>query len=143
MSTQTESAQTDCIFCKIIAGDMPSHTIYEDDDVVAFMDINPVNPGHVLIVPKEHAENFLKSSQDTMCKLMSVATSITPAILEAVEADSCNFTTNCGRSAGQVVFHTHFHIIPRFPTDGHEQWQRKGDEQDDLKALAEQIKENV
>lgn len=139
----TDKDQEDCIFCKIISGDMPSHQIYEDENVLAFMDIRPVNTGHVLVVPKEHAKNFLESSDEQMCKLMTTTRKITPAILDAVDADSCNFTTNCGRSAGQVVFHTHFHIIPRFPADGHEMWKRQSDEEDDLKAIAERIKENL
>lgn len=132
----------DCIFCKIITGQMPAHKIYEDDQAFAFLDIHPVNPGHALVIPKNHADNFLKSSEDDMCHLVKVAQKIAPAILKAVGAESFNIGFNVGRGAGQVIFHTHMHIMPRFPADGHELWQGS-DEPQDFAAIADQIKNQL
>lgn len=131
---------TDCIFCKIVSGDLPSHKLFENDRVLAFLDINPVNPGHALIIPKEHHDECLGTSDDDLCEIMRVMKKISPAILKTVEANAMNFTTNCGRAAGQVVFHTHFHIIPRFPTDGHETWKRLDGPHDNLGGMAEKIR---
>jgi len=133
----------DCIFCKIINGQMPSQQVYEDADVLAFLDIRPINPGHTLVIPKRHSENFMTAIEEDIQKIVSVAKKITPAILKSVEAESCNFTTNAGRAAGQIVFHTHFHIIPRFPTDGYLTWSRDDDEHTDLDAMAKKIKEAI
>ena len=108
---------SDCIFCKIVSGELPSNKVYEDDDILAFLDINPVNPGHTIVIPKEHGDNFLLQSEETNKKLISVIYSITPSVLKSVNATDCNVTMNCGSSAGQIIFHTHFHIIPRFKND--------------------------
>ncbi|MBU0646224.1 HIT family protein [Patescibacteria group bacterium] len=132
----------DCIFCKIIAGQMPAHKIYEDDLAFAFLDIRPINPGHTLVIPKAHQENFLKSSEADMCHLIKVAQKIAPGILKAVGAESFNLGFNVGRGAGQVIFHTHLHIMPRFPADGHEIWQGS-DEHPDFQAIADQIKQRL
>lgn len=112
----------DCIFCKIIAGQVPSEQVFEDEQVLAFLDINPINPGHLLLIPKEHSETLLETSTEVLCQLMSHVPNLARAAISAVGADSFNLGVNVGRAAGQVVFHTHFHIIPRFATDSHRLW---------------------
>ena len=134
--------QDECIFCRIVQGDLPSHKIFENDRVVAFLDINPVNPGHTLLIPKTHAERFEETSEEDVHALVDAAKLLAPAILKAVSSDAYNLTTNSGRAAGQVVFHTHVHFIPRFPSDGHEMWGAM-ETTPDLAAIAGRIKEQL
>lgn len=133
---------TDCLFCKIIAGELPSTKVYEDEKTYAFLDINPVSPGHTLIVPKAHGEHVLESSLEDIGHIMATVQKIAPAIMSAVEANAFNLVNNCGRAAGQTVFHTHFHIIPRFSNDGLEHWPALEDHQD-FEAMADKIKEKL
>lgn len=131
---------TDCIFCKILDGSIPSQKIYETDDVLVFLDIRPLNPGHCLLIPKRHAENLLETSEQDIASIMAVVKKIAPLILKVVGSDAFNLSSNCGRAAGQIVFHTHFHLIPRLPADGYKHWQRQDDLHDDLPAMAEKIR---
>lgn len=135
--------ENDCIFCKIIAGEMPAQKVYEDDQVLAFLDIRPTNPGHTLIVPKNHAANYFESTAEDVAAVMATARKIGPAVMKAVGAEAINTSFNTGRAAGQIIFHTHLHLIPRFATDGYRQWSREGDEHVDLAAMAAKIKEQL
>lgn len=130
---------SDCIFCKIIAGDIPAIKIHEDETCIAFLDIHPVNPGHALIVPREHHMNFLETPRELVAAIMELGQKLAPAILKAVGSDSFNFSTNNGRAAGQLIAHTHFHLIPRFPADGHKMWHGS-DEHQDFAAMAVKIR---
>lgn len=131
---------TECIFCRIVSKELSAHVVFEDDTVMAFLDIQPVNPGHVLVVPKEHSASALEMEEHSLVDLFQHVRRLAPRVLSAVGTDACNITMNCGRAAGQVVFHTHVHIIPRFPTDGHKPWQREGGEMDNLPKIAENIR---
>ncbi|OJI06317.1 hypothetical protein BK004_04090 [bacterium CG10_46_32] len=131
---------SDCIFCNIVTGESPSHKVYEDDDILAFLDINPINPGHTLVIPKEHYKDLTDTPPELASKLIQTVQKIKPAILGAVGADSFNLGVNVGKKAGQVVFHTHFHIMPRFEDDGHKLWGGKQVAQDELALTAEHIK---
>lgn len=102
-----------CLFCSIIAGDIPCQKVYEDESVLAFLDIGPVSEGHTLVVPKAHAENLEAGSLVDAERLMSVIYAIAPSILKAVGADGYNLGMNHGECAGQDVMHTHLHIMPR------------------------------
>ncbi|OGL92833.1 hypothetical protein A2239_02695 [Candidatus Uhrbacteria bacterium RIFOXYA2_FULL_40_9] len=133
----------DCIFCKVIKGEMPSYKVYEDDYVFAFLDIHPINPGHTILVPKTHTTDMREMDGEIAQHLMSVAQKIAPIIAKQVGTEAFNFTSNIGRAAGQVIFHTHFHIIPRFSTDGYEHWHRDGDVHEDLTELVEKIRESL
>ncbi len=113
---------TDCIFCKIVNGEIPSYKVYEDDYSFAFLDIHPVHPGHTLVIPKKHYEDFLEADADTLATLSEITQKIAKAVTGGVGADGCNVTTNNGRAAGQVIFHLHWHIIPRFEGDGLQLW---------------------
>jgi histidine triad (HIT) family protein len=106
------------IFSKIIAGEIPCHKIYEDDRVLAFLDINPIQPGHTLIVPKVASENGLYADPEDLAHLMKVAQKIGNALVEVTGCDGINFGMNNGVAAGQKVMHTHLHVIPRFTDDG-------------------------
>jgi len=134
---------TECIFCKIISGDIPSHKVYEDENTLAFLDISPVNPGHTLVIPKAHAENVLVSKEEDVHASVLAVRKIAPAILASVNADSMNLASNIGAAAGQSVFHTHFHIIPRTNSDGREAWKHADANQGDLSSLAQMIRKRL
>ncbi len=108
----------DCVFCRIIRGELPAVKIYEDEYVVVFLDKYPINPGHTLIVPRRHAERLDELSDEEATALIRVAKWLAPRIVKAVDADGYNVVTNNGRAAGQVIFHVHLHVIPRFHGDG-------------------------
>lgn len=112
----------DCIFCKIIAGEIPCDKVYEDGEVLAFLDISPVNKGHTLVVPKEHYVDLVECPEDRAEHLIRVVKKVGQAVLKAVEADAFNVGLNNGAAAGQIVNHAHFHVIPRFNGDGLKSW---------------------
>jgi histidine triad (HIT) family protein len=108
----------DCIFCKIVAGSIPSSKIYEDDKAIAFMDISPLNKGHLLVVPKEHLENIFEIGPDLYGHLMALICRIAKAVKEVVAPDGMNILQLNGRAGNQVVPHLHIHIVPRWSGDG-------------------------
>lgn len=116
---------SDCIFCKIVAEEIPSYKVYEDEYVLAFLDIHPTNPGHTLVIPKAHHKDFLDTPAELQAKMIQVIGKIAPAIMKAVGAEAFNLGVNNGAVAGQIIFHTHFHIMPRFTADGHKLWHGK------------------
>ena len=134
---------SETIFSKIIRKEIPANIIYEDDIVMAFLDIHPVNPGHTLIVSKENAENMMQTSNEALSHIIYVAKKIAPVILETVGAHDFNFTTNNGADAGQIVMHTHFHLIPRFADDGYKMWGHHDVSSEELSALANKINEKL
>lgn len=101
------------IFTRIINGEIPCHRVYEDDKVIAFLDINPLSPGHTLVVPKEPAETVDKLSDDSSAAIGRVLPRICRAVLKATGAKAFNILQNNGAGAHQAVFHVHFHIIPK------------------------------
>ena len=109
----------DCIFCKIINAELPSSKVYEDDDFFAFMDIQPVNKGHILIIPKKHAELISEMDSENIGKMMVIGGKISSAVRKSkLKCEGINFLLADGEAAGQEVFHVHLHIIPRFKNDG-------------------------
>lgn len=108
----------DCIFCSIVAGDIPVRTVHETDDVLAFLDANPLARGHTLAIPKAHAEHVGDLDDDLASALFEVVTTLTPRVQAAVDADAANVGINDGEASGQEVPHVHVHIIPRFEGDG-------------------------
>lgn len=127
---------SDCIFCKIIKGEIPSNKVYEDDEVLAFLDIGPINKGHCLNIPKEHYDNLVELPEDLAEQVMRVVKKVAPSVLEITQADGFNVGLNNGEAAGQVVMHAHFHIIPRLNDDGLEHWPRQeytdGEEREEI-----------
>lgn len=109
----------DCIFCKIITGEIPSSKVYEDDQVVAFLDISQVTPGHTLVVPKQHFRNLLEMDADSASQLFARVPDIARKVMKATGAKGMNILNNNEEIAGQTVFHTHVHLAPRYEeTDG-------------------------
>lgn len=106
-----------CIFCKIANGQIPTNTIYEDNDFRVILDASPANLGHCLVLPKNHAANVFEISEDTISKAFVVAKKVATAVEKATKCDGVNILQNNGEAAGQTVFHFHIHIIPRFKAD--------------------------
>lgn len=113
----------DCLFCKIIAGDIPADVVYQDEHVVAILDIHPVNPGHLLVLPRMHVEDVRDASDETLANLMRVVKRLTRALTGSFGATGVNVVQNTGHDAGQVIFHLHIHVIPRIAGDGREHWK--------------------
>ncbi|MFC7325737.1 HIT family protein [Halorubrum rutilum] len=136
----------DCIFCSIVAGDIPARTVHETDDVLAFLDANPLARGHTLVIPKSHAQHLGDLDEDLASDLFAAVAELTPRIRSTVGADGANVGINDGEAAGQEVPHVHVHVIPRFEGDGGAPLHAVGGEQpdltdDELDAVAEAIAE--
>ena len=128
-----------CIFCKILAGEIPSTAVYEDDDFKAILDVNPAARGHVIILPKNHAANIYELPDEDASKIMIVAKKIATAIEKAYHCDGVNILQNNGEAAGQTVFHIHVHVIPRFKGDTVNIGWEQGDMPEDLDAICKEI----
>ena len=111
-----------CIFCQIIAGEIPSYKVYEDDQVFAFLDIAPINYGHILVIPKKHAANLEEIEASELEPLMRVVKLLGAAVIKSSVAEGYNVVVNNNAAAGQIVPHLHFHIIPRNTCDSLSTW---------------------
>lgn len=129
-----------CIFCKIIAGEIPSATVYEDDDVKAILDVNPAARGHVIVLPKKHAADVFSLPDEDLSKAMCVAKKIAIALKKAYNCDGVNILQNNGEAAGQTVFHLHIHVIPRFAGDTISVKWKQGEMPEDLDVIVGEIK---
>ncbi len=129
----------DCVFCKIVKGDIPSYKIYENEHVFAFLDINPVNKGHALVTPKEHAKDLFEVSEESYIETQKAVRLLAPEIKDAVGACGVNIMQNNLPCAGQVVEHLHVHIIPRFKNDGHKLWHGSAVSEQELNEIANNI----
>ncbi|MEM4311295.1 MAG: HIT family protein [Nitrososphaerales archaeon] len=132
----------DCIFCKIIQGVLPAFKVYEDDEVIAFMDRKPINLGHILVLPKEHRESIFDMEPQKVGKLYEKVAIIAKNVKEALKADGLNIGQNNGKAANQIIPHVHVHVIPRYlgdsPTGG---WpSRKNADLKELKEVADKIR---
>jgi len=108
----------DCIFCRIVDGDVPSHAVYEDDETYAFLDANPLSRGHTLVIPKAHHERLNDLPGDLARAVMGTLHAVVPAVEAAVDADATTVAFNNGEAAGQEVPHVHGHVVPRSAGDG-------------------------
>lgn len=135
----------DCIFCKIVNKEIPATVIFEDDDVLAFMDIGPIIKGHALVIPKNHYDSVTETPDEILAKMHITAKKIAAAQMNALGADGVNIMQNNGASAGQEVEHIHIHVIPRFENDGHHwNWNaRKYDNFDEMNELAGKLQYNL
>lgn len=132
----------DCIFCKIVRGEIPSFKVYEDDKVFAFEDINPVSKGHTLIIPKKHAENIWELSEEELIAIQKVSKKIAHAIKEVLNPDGIACLQLNGRAVNQVVMHYHFHLIPRSPGEPEltmTNWELKPGNMNTIKETGEKI----
>ena len=133
----------DCLFCKIIKEDIPSAKIYEDNETFAFLDINPVNPGHTLVVPKKHSHNLFDMGHAELCAVMKTTKKLAGAIKSALSADGINIEMNNDPAAGQIIFHAHLHIVPRFAGDGFKHWPGTPYKDGEDATVAKKIKEQL
>ena len=137
------SANQDCIFCKIIAGEIPCFKIYEDEDTLAFMDINPANEGHALVIPKQHAENLHAVSDDALAATARSAKKVAAAIDRTLGPAGLNLLQCNGPAAAQSVMHFHMHVLPRRAGDDLKlNWGLEAGDMDAIGRLAERIREN-
>ena len=132
----------DCIFCKIIKGEIPSFKVYEDDRVYAFADINPVSDGHTLIIPKVHAENLGEIAEEDLMAIHRVSQKMYHAMQKALGADGVALFQANGKSVNQVVMHYHLHLIPRKNNESRlsvTSWELVPGDMDAIKAASEKI----
>jgi histidine triad (HIT) family protein len=133
----------DCIFCKIIKREIPADVVYEDENVLAFLDITPINPGHVLLIPKEHYENLYDLPDKELTQLAPIIKKLAIAIKKGVGAEGINIGMNNERPAGQLVSHAHFHIMPRFSNDGFHHWHGQPYKESESRKVASKIKKFI
>lgn len=135
----------DCIFCQIINGNIPSSKIYEDEQVLAFLDISQTTPGHSLLIPKKHVKNMFEMDSSTASETFSRLPMIARAVQKATKASAMNIVNNNGELAGQTVFHAHIHLVPRYSQEDGLSIQYSTHEPDfeKLAQLAESIQKEV
>ena len=132
----------DCIFCKIVAGEVPSAKVYEDENVIAILDINPVSEGHTLIISKDHVADVFEMEAKTFNLFAGVVPRIARAIKDSMQAHGMNVLLNNRRCSGQLIPHIHFHLIPRKDSDGLGlQWPAGKYEEDRMDEVLRKIKE--
>lgn len=129
-----------CVFCKIISGDIANYKVYEDKNTLAFLDINPVNSGHILVVPKKHLENTEEADEETLCQIIKTVKKVGKAIKDGLRVEGYNVMLNNGAVAGQVVSHIHFHLVPRLVDDGLKLWPQKKYKTGEAEAILNKIK---
>lgn len=115
--TDQESGSDNCTFCKIISGDLPSYKIYEDEETIAILDKYPISKGHTLVIPKSHRSDLLSMKMEESVDVMKSLKKVSEAVYEALDTESFNIVQSNGRTAGQEIFHVHFHIIPRYKNE--------------------------
>lgn len=137
-------AAEDCVFCKIVAGEIPCFKLYEDEWTLAFMDINPANRGHALTIPKVHSPNLFEASEDNLAAMVATARKVARAIQSTLNPDGINLVQANGPGAAQSVFHLHMHVLPRYMGDDLKlNWGINPGEMDEIKAISEQIADNI
>lgn len=126
-----------CIFCRIASGEVPADIIYRSDDVVAFLSIEPIQPGHTVVIPRRHSATFDEAAAEDVSSLFAAVHYLGGKLRDFVGAEAYNVGLNCGAAAGQVIGHTHAHIIPRRKGDGLVAWQHGENRPEERAALAE------
>ena len=132
--------KNDCIFCAIAAGEIPSFKFYEDEQVLAYLDINPFSKGHTLVIPKKHSTGLLDTDDETLAAIVARVKKVAAHIQEKLGCDGFNIVQNNGEAAGQTVRHVHFHIVPRWNGDDAASFVGQKGDMEALKALAEEIR---
>ncbi len=132
---------TDCLFCGIVDGSIPSQTIDSDERTVSFMDIAPATPGHALVVPRKHSEDLLEIEADDLTATLLAAQRLSRRMKEVLEADGINLVNSCGAAAWQRVFHFHIHVVPRYEDDPLKlPWVPKQGDQDQIAEIAHRLR---
>ena len=135
----------ECIFCKIVKNELPAVKLYEDDLVFAFLDISPINKGHLLVIPKEHHQSSATIPENVAGRMFHIGTRLGIALKRSLDYDAFNLHLADGACAGQVVMHAHLHVVPREVEDGfHWNWRQLQYETDsEPSEIAEKIKEKL
>ncbi len=133
----------DCIFCKLIRKELPCVRVYEDDSTFAFMDIAPVNKGHVLVIPKRHSETLLHMDERDAMNLFKSVQLVSDAVKKATNADGINILMSNFKAAGQIVLHAHIHIVPRFKDDGLKHWPSTKYKEGEIEKLQRLIADEI
>ncbi|MHB1086981.1 MAG: HIT family protein, partial [Minisyncoccota bacterium] len=129
-----------CVFCKIVRGELPSFKVFEDEKTLAFLDIHPVNPGHVLVIPKaDNTQNIFDVTPEDWQATTETARKVAHALEKALSADGVNIMMNNRSNAGQVIFHPHVHVIPRYKGDGLTQWHHGSYGQGEAEGMLKKI----
>lgn len=139
-------AVPDCLFCKLAAGQIPSTKIYEDDRVLAFMDINPINEGHMLVIPRYHADGLLDIGEEDLQRVVLVVQGLARIVRRELKPDGLNIIQSNGQAAGQVIPHFHMHVIPRLKEDRLSKlmdWGMEPGDMDAITKLAERIRSRI
>ena len=131
---------SDCIFCRIVSGELPSYKVYETADVLAFLDIRPVNAGHTLVIPKKHSHNIFDIAPEDWTTVAEAARRVAIAIEKGLAADGVNIAMNNREHAGQVVDHPHIHVIPRFKGDGLKLMPQRNYAEGEAEPVAEKLR---
>lgn len=138
------TAKADCIFCQIASGRVPCTKVYENDHVLAFLDVGPISDGHTLVIPKAHYQRLHECPAEVLAEVARVVGQLCRPVAEAVQADGYNVLCNNGPAAGQVVEHVHYHIIPRKSGDGvFNRWPANKYPEGKANAIAERIIQNL
>ena len=135
----------DCIFCKIIEGEIPAVKVLDEELVLAFMDINPSSRGHMLVVPKKHAENIFEISEGDLAAVIKAVKRCATAVKEALKAEGVTVLQLNGTASDQIVPHLHIHIMPRWENDGLSvsTWEMKPGDMEEIKDIARKVKEHL
>ncbi len=134
----------DCIFCKIVKKEIPALVLYETESVLAFLDINPLNKGHSLVIPKKHFETIHNTPESELPELLKSVKILANAIEKTTGCDGVNIIQNNGKAAEQLVPHMHFHVIPRFQGDGLvSKWETKNYGEGEAEKLTKEIVSNL
>ena len=137
-------SENDCVFCKMVAGQIPVIKIYEDEVVLAFLDIGPISDGHTLVIPRQHFEKLHECPAELLGQVGSCLGRIAKAVAIGMDSEGYNVLCNNGRSAGQLVGHLHFHIIPRNTGDGvFNRWPAYKYEAGKIETIAAKIRQNL
>lgn len=140
MSAQNGTGGAGCVFCKIIRNELPSIRVYEDEDTVALLTIEPVTTGHTLVMPKQHVANVFDATPETWATVQETVRKVAVAVEKGMDADGVNINNNNREHAGQSVDHIHIHVIPRFKGDGIKLWPQHQRREDEGEPVAEKIR---
>jgi histidine triad (HIT) family protein len=133
-------ADPDCLFCKIVSGELPATVVDSDEKTISFMDINPATKGHALVIPRDHASDLMAIDEGDLAACMAAAQRLAKRIKDRLGADGINLLNSCGPAAWQTVFHFHVHVVPRYADDPLElPWTPKPGDEDEIKAAAAEL----
>ncbi len=133
----------DCVFCKIVVGAIPSYKIYENDHTLAFLDINPVSPGHTLVISKKHYSNLEDIPEKELCEMIKTVKKVGKALKDGLGVEGYNILKNNDPVAGQIIPHNHFHVVPRKKDDNLSQWPQDKYKEGEADNISKKIIKNI